>query len=344
MSFRPLRALRILAAVAVLGMFAREARADLVWSPDSGWRIEGGALSGLTGDQGRNALQLMNKARRDEENHSYLGAVRVYTKVCKKYSTSVYAPEAFYRIGLIRFNRRQYYKAFDAFQILLGRYPNSHRYTEVIGYLYQISAALLNGDTNHAFGFLPTFRNRERAVQYEETILADAPYSDFAPLCLMEAAEAESFLHNPDLAIDELDKLVNTYPQSVLAPEAYLRLAEAHASQVEGPYYDQAETNEAITYSTDFTILFPTDKRIGDAAGELDKMKRVLAMSKIKIGDFYFYKRDNYPAARVFYNEAITSYPDSSIAEVARKRLNSVEIKANAAAQGRPPKKHFLFF
>jgi outer membrane protein assembly factor BamD len=113
---------------------------------------------------------------------------------------------------------------------------------------------------------------------------------------------------------------------------------------VEGPYYDQAETNEAITYSTDFTILFPTDKRIGDAAGELDKMKRVLAMSKIKIGDFYFYKRDNYPAARVFYNEAITSYPDSSIAEVARKRLNSVEIKANAAAQGRPPKKHFLFF
>jgi hypothetical protein len=44
-------------------------------------------------------------------------------------------------------------------------------------------------------------------------------------------------------------------------------------------------------------------------------MKTMLAESKIKIGDFYFYKRNNYTAAKVFYNEAITSYPESTIAE-----------------------------
>ena len=47
----------------------------------------------------------------------------------------------------------------------------------------------------------------------------------------------------------------------------------------------------------------------------------------------------------MFYNEAITSYPDSEVAKRARLRLAEVEAKANAAA--RPvaaKKKHFLFF
>jgi outer membrane protein assembly factor BamD len=63
------------------------------------------------------------------------------------------------------------------------------------------------------------------------------------------------------------------------------------------------------------------------------------------MADFDFYKRDNYTAARVFYNEAITSYPGSDVAKLARVRLTQVEAKANAAAKpATPQKKHFLFF
>ena len=35
-------------------------RADLVWTPQTGWRVEGGALSGLAGAEGRNALDQMS--------------------------------------------------------------------------------------------------------------------------------------------------------------------------------------------------------------------------------------------------------------------------------------------
>ena len=41
--------------------------ADLVWSRETGWRMEGGALAGLTGGEGRNALDQMNRARSSEE-------------------------------------------------------------------------------------------------------------------------------------------------------------------------------------------------------------------------------------------------------------------------------------
>ena len=80
----------------------------------------------------------------------------------------------------------------------------------------------------------------------------------------------------------------------------------------------------------------------------------MLAESKIRMADFYFYKRSNYKAARVFYNEAITAYPESAIAQRAKSRLVEVEAKAanqpvpTPPASGETPpapkKKRFFFF
>jgi outer membrane protein assembly factor BamD len=118
-----------------------------------------------------------------------------------------------------------------------------------------------------------------------------------------------------------------------------------HAGLVEGAYYDQAETRQAITYYEDFMILFPGDPNIGKAAQGLDSMKQILADSKLRIGDFYFYKRDNFTAARVFYNEAITAYPDSAVAVRAKQRLVQVDAKASGTLlPTQEKKKHFLFF
>ena len=70
-----------------------------------------------------------------------------------------------------------------------------------------------------------------------------------------------------------------------------------------------------MTYYEDYMILYPGDSNIALAAAGVDKMKTILAKSKIYIGDFYFYKRLNFTAAKVFYNEAITAYPDSPTGE-----------------------------
>ena len=85
-----------------------------------------------------------------------------------------------------------------------------------------------------------------------------------------------------------------------------------------------------ITYFTDFMLLFPaipTSRRCRGRKG-LDGMKTMLAESKMKIGDFYFYKRNNFTAAKVFYNEAITAYPESPSPNARKLRLVDVEAKA----------------
>ena len=217
----------------------------------------------------------------------------------------------------------------------------------MIGEQYRIASALLNGGRNRIFGgMIPGFSNRTKAIEYFEVILLNAPYSDYAPLSLMDIARGQEFIKETDEAIDALDRLVNTYPQSVLAAVAYLKLGDLHASLSEGPMYDQASTKEAMTYYEDFMILYPGDPNIAQAAAGVDRMKTILARSKIYIGDFYFYKRQNYRAARVFYNEAITAYPESAPANLAKKRLADVTARMSQDAVGskNPPKKRFWLF
>lgn len=339
----------------VLGGLTATVRADLVWSAETGWRVEGGALSGLAGAEGRNALDQMNKARAAEEAGSSRSAIRTYQSIAKKYPNAIYAPEALYRSARLRLTRREYTKAFEDFQQVLSRYPNTRRFNEIVGEQYRIASALLDGARGRMlWGLLPGFTQRDKAIEYFETILANAPYSDYAPLALMNVARGHQRLGNIPEAVDALDRMINNYSQTLLAPDAYLKLAQTHASLVDGPYYDQASTKESITYFTDFMLLFPSDTNIGVAEKGLDNMKTMLAESKIRMADFYFYKRSNFKAARVFYNEAITAYPESAVAQKAKARLVEVEAKAAAVAAAAAPakegepapakKKKFLFF
>ncbi|MGA3007623.1 MAG: outer membrane protein assembly factor BamD [Opitutaceae bacterium] len=333
----------VLVAIAASVFLARFARADLVWTPQTGWQLEGGSISGLAETEGRDAVELMNKARSAEENGSNRSALKAYGKVVKKYPNSIWAPEALYRTARLRFLRKQYYLAFDAYQEIISKYPSTRRFEEIIGEEYRIATALLNGARNHFFfALIPGFTNREKGVQYCEQILLNAPYNNYAPLALMEVASGQRRLGNIEDAIDALDRFINNYPQNICAPDAYLKLAQMNAALVDGPDYDQSSTKEAITCFQDFMILFPGDHNVGVAEKGLADMKTTLAESKMKLGDFYFYKRSNFVAARVFYNEAITSYPDSDVAKLAKKRLTEVETAAEKMKNSPASRKKFL--
>jgi outer membrane protein assembly factor BamD len=343
---RATRALSLFISLFVV--VATVARADLTWHPDTGWKIEGGVLEGIAGPEGQNARNLMNKARDSEEAGHKGSALRTYKKVAKRYPGSVYAAEALHRSGKLYLSRKQYFKSFDSFSQVILRYPNTTHFNEIIGEEYRIASALLDGARNRWFGIIPGFKNQTKALEYFATIIRDAPYSDYAPLALMNMARGHLKERDFEEAIDALDHMINNYPQSLLAPDAYLKLAQTHALLVEGPSYDQGSTKEAITYFEDFLILFPNDANIPAAAAGLDKMKKVLAESKMTIGNFYLDKRSNYAAARVFYNEAITTYPESDVAVRAKQKL--VEVEAKASGKPLDPsaspkkKKRFFFF
>lgn len=339
---RRLPSFLFLASLAGLLLIPARLTADLIWTPEDGWKVQGGVLAAFTDEEGRNALDIMNRARSAEESGQARTAFRLYTSVTKRYPNSIYASEALFRSGLIQEQQRKYYKAFDTYQDLLTRYPNADNFGQVIGEQYRIASMLFEGKRPLIWGFLPGFRNREKALQYFETIVYNAPYSDYAPLALMNAARGYKQIGETPAAIYALDRMINTYPRNSLTPDAYLKIAETHSSLVDGPYYDQASTKEAITYYEDYMILFPGDPGMVAAEKGLDDMKTVLAKSKFILADYYYKYRSNYTAAKVFYNEVITVYPDSAIAAEARDMLVKVDAKLEqqaAAAANRPATK-----
>jgi outer membrane protein assembly factor BamD len=328
---------------------APSVRADLVWDPRTGWRVEGGALAPfLDTPAGHTAKSLMDNARRAEDAGHAGTALSGYKRVYKKYPTSLFAPEALYRSGRIYENRRQYTKAFRNLQRVIAEHPAYPAFTEVLGSEYRIADKLVKGARPLYWGIIPGFKQRDKGLEFLEQIVSNAPYSEYAGISLMNAASGYTRSGDRDAAIDALDRMINNYPQSLLAPDDYLKLGQTHATLVDGPYYDQGATKEAITYFTDFMLLYPSDSGVAAAEKGLDSMKVMLAESKMKIGDFYFYKRDNYTAAKVFYNEAITSYPESPIAARAKLRLADVEAKASGKkVEGQPDapkKKRFWLF
>ena len=77
----------------------------------------------------------------------------------------------------------------------------------------------------------------------------------------MNVAQIWSRKKNDTLAIYALDRLITNYPRSFLTPDAYIQLANTHSNLVRGPYYDQSNTEDAITFFEDFLIQFREQSR-----------------------------------------------------------------------------------
>ena len=306
-------------------------RAELVWTPSTGWQIEGGAVAAFTGEESRNALDLMNRARAAKEHGHYRRAVKLYHRVCKKYNKSVYGPEAYNRTAQIRLIQRRFGKAFDAYQQIIVNYPNYEKFDTVISEQYRIASVVADGARSRwLWGMLPGFPKRESSIAYFESVIANAPYSDYAPLALMRVAKLHQRFRNKIAALDALDRMINFYPNSLLTPDAYLRMGQTYQSLVDGPQYDQLSAIDSATFYQDYLILFPKEPDVAKAEKGMDEMKSERAMSKIKMAEFYHYKRHNYVAAKIFYNEAITVYPNSPVARLARERLDKIAPKIAA--------------
>ena len=297
--------------------------------------LETSGFRGLTPAEAQEAQERYDRGRELERAGRYKAALKAYKKVTKEFPRSPVAPEAYHRTAIVQATHMNNLpRAFEALDVILRAYPNYGHFNELVSEQYRIAYEMIKGHRRKMFGILPGFANRDRGIEYFERLIINAPYSDYAPLALMNIAEQHILSDRSDYAIDALDRLITNYPNSIVTSDAYLRLAQVHENLVDGPLYDQSSTKESLHNYQDFQILFPKDPDVGMAEAGEARMKEMLAQSRLKIADFYYYKRSRYQAARVFYNEAITIAPNSESAVLARERLAQVDVdEARVAAQ-----------
>lgn len=313
----------------LLGVVCSPVTAALVWTPERGWQVEGGALEGVVTLETQtepNALSLMNKAREKQEADPESGAaLDLYKQVISDYPWSIYAAEATYQRGLLYRARGQYGAAARAFEAMLGQYPDYPNFNQLIASIFATAQDIQDGKTFYLWGAIPWFSDTRVALNLYESIVKDAPYSEYAPLSLMNIALLRNERGEPQDAIDALDRLTNRYPQSVLSGDAYIEMAQTYASLVQGPEYDQGATRQALGYYQDYLILFPNGAETAVARAGVEQTRDTLAQSKYGLGEFYYVYRNDLQAASIFFNESITEAPLSATAVDARAQLDRIE-------------------
>ena len=258
-------------------------------------------------------------------------------------------PESIYRAAMIREKQGDWKKSFDHLQLIAKAYVR-YDFERVASSLMRIAEQIATEDLPKKWGVVPRLRSgsedRERFNQIVE--LSRGP--KFAPRALLVLAEISLKDDKIDEAVYALERLVNYYPDHYHCEKAYFMLAEIHQGFVSGPSYDQGSTLQALNYYEDYLILFEQspprganenqeqfELRIKESSERKElarkgrqAMRESLAQSKLEVGKYveqygkYFLVRwqelGNQPALQ-FYNQAITTAPESDAAREAEKSV-----------------------
>jgi outer membrane protein assembly factor BamD (BamD/ComL family) len=251
-------------------------------------------------------------------------ALKLYEKICKDYKTSDEAPNAYYARGLLYENSQQFTSAIRMFTKIVRRYPESVWFMPAVERYFRIAKKLQEGVRPRYFGTIPGFRDYDSAVKNYELVVKYAPYSHYAPLALVEIADLHVRGKRYDLAIASLEQLIDAYPDSVEVPHAYLKIAEIYGSMVKGDEYNQGGAVAARRYYGEFCLLFPDHERVLFARNEMKNLSESIVRSKIALGDFYFNAFYNERAATILYRSAVAYDPEAAGAQVAREKIRAI--------------------
>lgn len=310
-----------------LSLAAGAAYADLVWTPDKGWQVQGGVLANVIGETATvsNAIEAMNAARSAQEDGSRRSALRYYKTVIADYPESIFAPEALFQSAKIYLDLGDFPSAYKSVEEIVKNYPDYPNFKRVISLEYKIASDMQAGRTYYAWGWLPWFTSYKDIIKYYESVVSNAPYGDYAPIALMNIAIVAEDESQYETAFDALERVINKYPDSLFASDAHLQMAKVYKKLVSGPEYDQEPTRNAISFFQDYITLYPKESAIADAEKGLQAMQDTYARSRLVMGDFFYYYRNNGAAAAIFYNETITAAPSSAAAAEAREQLRKID-------------------
>ncbi len=303
------------------------------------WWFDGDDYDNLSlEEQNKRAEPLYEEGMKLFKEGRYSKARGRFKTVWKEYTVSKHAADSLFHTAKIDIIDHDWEDAHKSLQRLVLYYPNFPHFNEIIKMQFEIATALENGDNVYWLWVIPS-RERSEAIRIYNDIVINAPYSEYAPVSLMRIALLNQAEGNTMVAVQALDRLINNYPNSMLTSDAYLRMAQTFSDLVKGISYDQSATQEAISYFQDYLILYPDSPVIAEGERGLDEHRNILAKSKLEMGQFYFHYRDNFEAAEIYFNEAITIDPESEAANEARDYLVDIEQVLAAYPEGNYPKR-----
>lgn len=289
-----------------------------IWTPKSGKWVNPKSLPK------DNPQEQFAYAKMFFDDHKYDEAKREFRKLLKAYPKSAEAAESQYYLGLAEESQGRIYEAFQAYQLVIDKYPFSERIQEINEREYKIAERFMNGETRKALGVTLPVDNP--AIEIFGKVVENSTYGPLAPVAQYKLGLVLKGLLRYYEAEDEFNKVVSRYPDSEWASAAKFQIASCRASLSKGFAYDQGAAQDAKEKFEEFVKEHPDAILSLDAQKNVDQIREKEAQASFNIARFYE-KQRNFNSAKIYYNNIIDNYPQSNWAKDALVRLQIMERK-----------------
>lgn len=310
---------RIILSLLIISLLSiQPAHAYWIWTPKSGKWVN---PKNLPKD---NPKEQFAYAKSYFDNNKLDDARREFRKLLKAYPKSAEAAESQYYLGLAEEKQGRIYEAFQAYQMVIDKYPFSERIQEINEKEYKIGERFMNGETRKALGITLPVDNP--AIEIFSKVVENSTYGPLAPVAQYKLGLVLKGLLRYYEAEDEFNKVVTRYPDSEWASAAKFQIASCRASLSKGFAYDQGAAQEAKEKFEEFVKEHPDAVLSLDAQRNVDQIREKEAEASYNIARFYE-KQKNFSSAKIYYNDIIQSHSESSWAQEALVRLQMMEYK-----------------
>lgn len=316
---------------AFVALFPHVSPAPLVYTPGEGWSYE--SVGGIGKWRRERAKDQLDVAQEAFTAKDYTLAYKSAAYLLRTWPLSDFAPDAQYLVARCHEIQGNDEKAFNEYQKMFEKYPKSDKLKEALRQQYQIGLRFLDGKKFKLWGRIPFLPSMEKTAGLFEKIVKSGPYSEIAPNAQLRIGAAYEKDKSYPEAVAAYERAADRYhDRPIIAADALYRAGMVHTKQAATAEYDQGTAGQAIAMFTDLITLFPEDRRVPEAKRIIVKLKNEQARGNFKIAEFYA-KQKKWNGALVYYNEVLLNGPDSSLASIARGRIDQIKQKMPAAVQ-----------
>ena len=292
--------------------------AALVWRPGEGWTDESGS-SNISASSSRDQLELAKKL---EEAQSYDDALKAYRGLVRKWPLSFSAPEAQFKVGWCQEQKGDFWNAYKSYKTMVGKYPASTFFDKALERLYSIGNLYLAGEPARLWK-IPIGASMDKTVEIYESIIKTAPYGKYAPEAQFKIGLAREKQKKFSEAVAAYNTLIDKYPGNDIVDDAQYQIGHAWLKASSEPEYDQGAAEKSIEAFQDFIVRYPNSEKIDQAKEYIASLNSRQTAGSFNIAKFYESQR-NLKAAYIYYNEVIRQNPDSSQAQIAKKKVQEL--------------------
>lgn len=257
------------------------------------------------------------------EKGEYVRAGDEFVRLVENYKNSKLAPEAQYYAGLSYQKAGKYYPAFQNYQKVIKNYPFSTRIEEIIKAEYEIGMIFYSMHEGKLMG-KEIILEIEKAIEIFQAIIENMPYSSIADQAQYMIGLSFKKTEQYTDAVNAFQKLIQEYPTSPLVDKGRYELAQCMYLASRQAAYDQETTDAALEEFKKYSEEAKDAVLRAEAKDTLHRLREKKAKDVYDTAIFYE-KQKKWPAARMYYSQVTSEYQDTSYAELAKKRLESVE-------------------